>query len=136
MPISLIIQAAFSFLKNIPPKVWALIVLVLLIVAAYMYVASLKETIAEQEVQIAQLTAEKAVLEKSNHDLQAGIEEQNAAIKKLKKKGADLQNELDNLLIQKHKNDMQYEAELAKLRGEKVPVDCNEALQWHSNKMR
>lgn len=82
-----------------------------------------------QKVEITDLTIERT-------QLMSNINIQNRAIDRWKLVGDNLALKLAEATKTNAKNRLKYEQELARLKGEKVPVDCQEALIWHSNHLR
>ena len=131
-----VLPLVFKFLKEIPLKVWLLIIAILFSLSVYWYINHLREMISDKDVEITSLKYETKILTTERDSLRLNLDAQKLAIDGWKLAGDNLVNELAKTTKKNSQDKAKYELELAKLRGEKVPEKCPDALTWHSNQLR
>lgn len=116
--------------KNILKTYWREIFIAFVIVASLMYVAQLRETIKEQEAQIAIDKINIQTLTTNNTKLEAAIKDTNTVIERFDQFTIDTKKQFDGLNKTVIVRNQQLASQLQSILGEKRPQTCEEAILY------
>lgn len=109
-------------------KVTLTIIIILIIIGCGWYIHHLRNELSASAQTIAQLQSENSQFAKDEKGYQTEIAQQNASIVKYEQAAAAAQAELNLAVAAAKQTEAQYDAEIAKLRKEKLPSAAKDVL--------
>lgn len=109
---------------------WKEIGIALVVLAAYLYVTNLQDTVKSQEQDIAVLETNNAALTANNALLETAIGKTNAALDKISSGAGDTKQAFAALNLTVVQQSKALDSKLASILQDKKPITCQDAIQY------